>query len=198
MFRPAPVGLPGLAALALGFFLFLLALFAARRRALGGPTAMEARRSNRSWAGIALQAMAIGTVAIGPVRVGLDPLSGPSLLRAGTVLLLMLGATGLFHAASRAMGRNWSIVARTRTDHQLVQCGPFAHVRHPIYVALFLLLPAFALAYGHERALAIGVPLYCIGTLLRVRHEERLLRAQFGGAYDLYAGRVKRFVPGWF
>jgi protein-S-isoprenylcysteine O-methyltransferase Ste14 len=31
---------------------------------------------------------------------------------------------------------------------------------------------------------------------MRVRREERLLRAQFGTAYDAYAARVKRFVPG--
>jgi protein-S-isoprenylcysteine O-methyltransferase Ste14 len=33
---------------------------------------------------------------------------------------------------------------------------------------------------------------------MRVSHEERLLKAQFGAAYDDYAARVKRFVPGLF
>ena len=32
--------------------------------------------------------------------------------------------------------------------------------------------------------------------LLRIREEEKLLRAQFGADYDAYAARVKRFVPG--
>jgi protein-S-isoprenylcysteine O-methyltransferase Ste14 len=53
-----------------------------------------------------------------------------------------------------------------------------------------------ALAFGHWRGLAIGVPLYWIGTAIRVREEEKLLRAQFGQAYETYAARVKRFVPG--
>jgi protein-S-isoprenylcysteine O-methyltransferase Ste14 len=42
------------------------------------------------------------------------------------------------------------------------------------------------------------VPLYALGTWMRVAHEERLLRTQFGAAYDEYAARVKRFVPGVF
>ena len=33
---------------------------------------------------------------------------------------------------------------------------------------------------------------------LRVAEEERLLRACFGDAYEAYAHRVKRFVPGIF
>lgn len=52
-----------------------------------------------------------------------------------------------------------------------------------------------AVAFGHYRGLIPGVPLYWIGTLLRIREEERLLRAQFGPDYEAYAVRVKRFVP---
>ena len=96
------------------------------------------------------------------------------------------------------MGRNWSLVARTRADHQLVEAGPFAYIRHPIYSALFLLMPAMALAFGHVAHLVLSVPLYAIGTWLRVGEEERLLRATFGSRYDAYAARVKRFLPGVF
>jgi protein-S-isoprenylcysteine O-methyltransferase Ste14 len=53
-----------------------------------------------------------------------------------------------------------------------------------------------ALAMGHPQRLGIALPLYMAGTLIRVREEERLLRAMFGAAFDAYAARVKRFVPG--
>ena len=43
-----------------------------------------------------------------------------------------------------------------------------------------------------------GVPIYALATWFRIRHEERLLREQFGADYDAYATRVKRFVPGVF
>ena len=42
----------------------------------------------------------------------------------------------------------------------------------------------------------IGVPLFALGTWIRVAEEERLLRRHFGEAYDAYAARVPRFVPG--
>ena len=191
-----PVGLPGLAALGVSFVAFLIALAVARRRAGPRDMGVGGQRAPRSLGGILVQVAGIALVGMGPVRVLLDPLGLPTIAGAIVTALLMTGAIGLFWAASRAMGRNWAIVASTRSDHQLVTAGPFAMVRNPIYVALFLFMLAMAVAYGHYLALVIGIPLYWLGTMMRVRIEERLLRTQFGADYDAYAARVKRFVPG--
>lgn len=191
-----PVGLPGLAAIAIGFLVFFATLVAARMRARKTDGAPVARKANASWIWITVQGLSMGIVGFGRVDVRVDPLSARALIEAAVVLGLMLGAARLFDASSRTMGKNWSLVARTREDHQLVQTGPFAVIRHPIYVALFLFQLAMAIAYGHTDNLIVGVPLYWIATWLRVRYEERLLREQFGAAYDAYAARVKRFVPG--
>jgi protein-S-isoprenylcysteine O-methyltransferase Ste14 len=93
------------------------------------------------------------------------------------------------------MGRNWTLVAQTRADHSLVQTGPFALIRNTIYVALFGMMVANAMALGHAINLAASIPIYIVGTLMRVGIEEKLLRAMFGTAYDDYARRVKRFIP---
>ncbi|MCP3734502.1 isoprenylcysteine carboxylmethyltransferase family protein [Sphingomonas sp. RP10(2022)] len=188
-------GLPGIAALALGITLFWAALIAARWRRepeAGG------RRNRASLAGIVVQGLAFVIAASGPVRVTLDPLGTAALVQAGVVALLMATTLTLFVWAAATMGRNWSLVARTRADHALVTAGPFAWVRHPIYTALALMLVAVAVALGHGPRLVVAVPVYAVGTWLRVRIEERLLRVMFGGAYDAYAARVKRFVPGLF
>lgn len=135
---------------------------------------------------------------MGRIDASLDPMSLKAIVEGLAALLLVLGAVGLFVSSSRTMGKNWSLVARTREDHQLVQTGPFAVVRHPIYVALFLFMVGMAIAYGHTRNLILAVPVYAVATWLRARHEERLLRDRFGADYDAYAARVKRFVPGVF
>jgi protein-S-isoprenylcysteine O-methyltransferase Ste14 len=190
-----PVGLPGLAVLGVGIALFGAGLLVARARRkpqdkVGG------QRAAKSWGGILIQMLGIAVIGFGPINVALDPMGGAALGEAAVVAALMAGAIWLFSASSRAMGRNWAIVASTRSDHQLVTSGPFAYVRNPIYVALLLIGFAFAVAYGHYAGLVLGVPLYLLGTMMRVRIEERLLRDQFGGAYDAYCARVKRFVPG--
>ncbi|MGI4733342.1 MAG: methyltransferase family protein [Janthinobacterium lividum] len=192
-----PVGLPGLAALWLGLFAFAVALVAARRGA-GREARGNVTRSRRSMAGIAVQGCAIFLVAVGVERVVLDPLGGAALAEAAAVAVLMAAAVALFVWSTRTMGRNWSIVARTRGDHTLVTTGPFAHLRHPIYTALFLLLVAMAVATGHWPRLAAAIPLYALGTWLRIAEEERMLADLFGGTYAAGTARVPRFVPGVF
>jgi len=192
-----PVGLPGIAALAVGFAAFLIALLAAKARSSrdGGKVS---QRAPGAWFWIAVQAIGIGIAAVGPIRVAIDPMSGKALGEAVLVFALMLAGVALFDTSSRAMGKNWAVAARTREDHTLVESGPFRLVRNPIYVALSLFMVAIAVAYGHLANLIVAVPVYALGTWMRVRHEERLLRDQFGAAYDAYAARVKRFVPGLF
>lgn len=193
---PQPTSVYAVVALFGSLFLWAGALAAARGRR--GPKGAEVTRTRDSGSmlGVAVQALGFLVVGFGPLRMVLGRPDGYAIVELVAVLAAMAAVIGLFAAASRAMGRNWAIVARTRDDHQLVTWGPFAVVRNPIYVALFFWMLAMALALGHWRGLILGVPLYWIGTWMRVTREEKLLRAQFGAAYDAYAARVKRFVPG--
>uniref|UniRef100_UPI0035A8B02D methyltransferase family protein n=2 Tax=unclassified Sphingomonas TaxID=196159 RepID=UPI0035A8B02D len=142
-----PVGLPALAAMALGFFVFLVTLFLARMRARGQAGDSGGKRDNSSILWIILQGVGMGLAAFGPIDASLDPLSPSALVTAAVVLALMLGAAMLFDWSSRTMGRNWALVARTRGDAELVTNGPFALVRNPIYVALAMFMLAMAIAY---------------------------------------------------
>jgi protein-S-isoprenylcysteine O-methyltransferase Ste14 len=193
--HPEPTSQTALLAMAIGFAVFLLALGAARKRKDGSAPVAETRSSS-SIAGVIVQGLGFAAVGVGPITTTLAPGSTLAISEAGLVLVLMALTVSLFFSASRAMGKNWSIVARTRDDHQLVTWGPFAAIRHPIYTGLFAFMLAMAVAFGHWRGLILGVPLYWLGTWMRISIEERLLRDQFGAAYDAYASRVKRFVPG--
>ncbi len=196
LFPHDPVALPGLIALGIGFVAFLWAFGGARLRARGDQPDSGGKRDSRSVMWIALQGVAIGLTGFGPIDASVDPWTATAMLHAAAILVLMLGAVYLFDWSSRTMGRNWALVARTRGDASLVTSGPFAYVRNPIYVALGLFMVAMAIAYGHAASLIVAIPLYCLATWLRVSLEEKVLRAEFGAAYDAYAARVKRFVPG--
>lgn len=195
IFQPHPVGWPSAVAFIIGMLLFFATLLLARLRANRNEKVVNAGQANITWLWIAVQGLGIGVAGMGRVEILTGPPTLAMIVRALVVLTLMLAAVWLFDSSSRTMGKNWSLVARTRSDHNLVQTGPFALVRHPIYVALFLFMCAMAIAYGHTGNLLIGVPVFAFGTWMRIRHEERLLREMFGGEYDAYAARVKRFVP---
>jgi protein-S-isoprenylcysteine O-methyltransferase Ste14 len=91
--------------------------------------------------------------------------------------------------------QNWAVVAQTRSDHELVRGGPFALMRNPIYVAIGGMMAATALGLGHGWNLVAAIPVYLIGTMMRVVVEEKLLRETFGAPYEEYRRRVKRFIP---
>jgi protein-S-isoprenylcysteine O-methyltransferase Ste14 len=188
------VGVPGVVALALGgaaFFVMLL-----RTRLGAGSSAAGEKRSSRSALGIFLQMLAFAGTGFGRVSLAVEPASAAALAGAAAVAVLMAAALLLFSNAARVMGENWSLIARTRADHRLVRDGVFAHVRHPIYLAMALFLLALALGLDHEANLVFAAPLFALGTGIRVHEEEKLLRARFGSAFEDYAASVKRFVPG--
>lgn len=190
---PLPIGAPQLA-----LFMALAFLFAGmvlRFRIKAPREGAAGRRAPLSILGIFLQALALGLVGAGRMAMDLAPGDGRSIAGALAVLLLNGGAVWLFVASATALGANWSLVARTLTDHRLVTSGPFARVRHPIYAAMLLFLLGLAVATGHAAHLIVALPLFLIGTLVRVHSEERLLREQFGAAYDDYARATPALIP---
>jgi len=82
-----------------------------------------------------------------------------------------------------------------RSDHELVRSGPYARVRHPIYLGLLLFLLAMAVALGHWLQLVVAVPLYLAGTEIRTRIEDRLLEQTFGDAFRDYRNSTPALLP---
>src|SRR5882724_108757 len=109
------------------------------------------------------------------------------------IVVLVLGSLISLAAAVRALGKQWSLQARVLEHHELIRHGPYRIVRHPIYTGMFGMLVAGSLAYGHWLGLLIASAVYCAGTIIRIRSEEKLLREQFGSAYEEYACEVPAF-----
>ena len=82
-----------------------------------------------------------------------------------------------------------------RTDHQLIRNGPYARVRHPIYLGMLLFLFGLAVAFGHWLQLVVAVPLFLVGTSIRTRLEDRLLEGQFGKDFEEYARSTPSLIP---
>jgi protein-S-isoprenylcysteine O-methyltransferase Ste14 len=109
--------------------------------------------------------------------------------------LVLTVAGVLFAIWGRAsLGRNWSGVVSIKQEHHLVQHGPYAIVRHPIYSGFLLAMLGTALADGQTGCL-IAVALAFLAWWLKSRTEEEFLAAQFGDAYTNYQARVRALVP---
>lgn len=93
------------------------------------------------------------------------------------------------------LGRLWSSATTRKEGHRVVESGPYAWVRHPIYTGLIAAILATAAAQATLTGLA-GAVLIAIGLWLKARVEERFLTAELGAdAYGAYRRRVPMLVP---
>ncbi|MFI7236683.1 methyltransferase family protein [Streptomyces cyaneofuscatus] len=112
-----------------------------------------------------------------------------------TGVLAVLGIAAVIGAQS-AMGASWRDDVDPAERTTLIIHGPFRLVRNPIYTAA--LTWALGLAQLVPNPLALPGPLLLLlGLELQVRRvEEPYLRRVHGVAYQQYAARVGRLLPG--
>lgn len=93
------------------------------------------------------------------------------------------------------LGRLWSGAVTRKEGHHVVDTGPYAIVRHPIYTGV--LTAAFATMMVRGTAPAVtGFALLIIGYVMKGRVEENFLRTELGAeAYDAYARKTAMLVP---
>ena len=108
---------------------------------------------------------------------------------------LAICSTWMTLAAVRTLGRQWSVAARLVEDHILVTAGPYSIVRNPIYTGMFGMMLATGLAVSYWWILPPAILLFWIGTMMRIRSEEKLLREAFGNEFEQYSHRVPALVP---
>ena len=83
---------------------------------------------------------------------------------------------------------------QTERGHKVVSTGPYAVVRHPLYAAVLIYLPANALLLGSWYGLAASLALSG-GIAFRTAMEDRELQRGLEG-YREYAARVRyRLIP---
>jgi len=94
------------------------------------------------------------------------------------------------------MGKIWSWGITRKEDHHIVDTGPYALVRHPIYTGLIVAGVATAVLEARPTSL-VGFVLFVLGLWIKARNEERFLAAELGEqTYRDYARRTGMLLPG--
>jgi protein-S-isoprenylcysteine O-methyltransferase Ste14 len=113
---------------------------------------------------------------------------------AGTICFIV--GLWLFYRSHADLGTNWSITLEVREKHTLVNTGVYRYVRHPMYLALFIMAAGQALvvpnwligpAYGVAVILLVAL---CLGP------EEQMMLEEFGDSYRAYMATTKQLIPG--
>lgn len=111
-----------------------------------------------------------------------------------TGLAMVIAGAGLAVWSRLVLARNWSGAVELKVGHELVQRGPYRFVRHPIYTGLLLMFLGTALVRGTALAF-VGVGLFFVLHVWKLRAEESLLAQQFPESFPAYKARTKALVP---
>jgi isoprenylcysteine carboxyl methyltransferase (ICMT) family protein YpbQ len=125
-------------------------------------------------------------------------LSGPARLIMLVVgSLIFFPALGLYLWGLSTLGEMFSASSgfgvRLYAGHRLITTGPFAYVRHPMYLAVilagigaFLLYKTWAMAFFAANMFFLAV---------RARREEQALAAEFWQEWTVYSQNVPAWIP---
>ena len=118
-------------------------------------------------------------------HTGLWILTGAALAVAGVSIALW---------ARVILGSNWSGRVTIKQDHELIQRGPYAFVRHPIYTGLLLGMFGTSLVFGLIRCF-VGLLIVFLGLWLKSQTEEQFMIQQFGEHYRQYRQHTRALIP---
>lgn len=123
-----------------------------------------------------------------PVRAALDgewiDVLGHGLIAVGACIAIL---------SQRHMGTNWRIGAAEGEIGRIVDDGPFAVSRNPVFVGQALLFVGLFFVFPGVISLALTIALL-VAIHLQVKIEERVLAATLGQPYLDYMRRVRRWV----
>jgi protein-S-isoprenylcysteine O-methyltransferase Ste14 len=136
--------------------------------------------------GLALAALTLHGAVFGATAPwGRAALAGAGLVAAG--LGWMLWAWARFRAAGTP-------IRPLASPRVLIDEGPFAFGRNPMYLGIAVALLGVALALGSPFVAAAATGFVTLVGAVHVPHEEARLKQAFGGWYSDYAARVRRWL----
>ena len=124
-----------------------------------------------------------------PLAIDLDP----TLRLVGLVIAVASAAFAAW--AMWSLGRSYGIRMDVFAGHSLKTDGPYAVVRHPMYLGIVLFHLGASLALESPLLLVATALFVAPFTAVRIGAEEKVLRDAFGERYLRYAERVPALIP---
>lgn len=158
---------------------------------------ISGRFGSVEWVGGVLFVVGLLLGVAAPVAsyAGVSVLTVPSHWQAvAATAVVLVGIAGTTWAQLE-MGKSWRIGVNQNERTDLIQSGPFALVRNPIFS--FMILTSFGLTWLLPNWISLAATASVVVAIeLQVRFvEEPYLRRVHGDTYDRYCKSVSRFVP---
>jgi protein-S-isoprenylcysteine O-methyltransferase Ste14 len=92
------------------------------------------------------------------------------------------------------LGGNWSANVEFKKDHELIERGPYAKLRHPIYTGMLLMFLGLAIYHASLASIALFAAIFIL-FWVKANSEEKLMTEHFPEEYPSYKARTWRLIP---
>ena len=116
----------------------------------------------------------------------------PFYIYAAPTTILMRWGAGI--SAAGLVLRAWA-AGSIRKDRELATTGPYAHIRHPLYLGSFVLGTGVTIAGGQWPLGVAFLVFFFLVYRATVHREAEELEASFGESYRVYANQVPPVLP---
>ena len=82
----------------------------------------------------------------------------------------------------------------SETNRALVETGPYAFTRNPMYLGLIVVSVGMVVVVDAWPMLAVPFAVFATANFVHIPFEEAKMSRQFGEAYDAYVRRVRRWL----
>jgi protein-S-isoprenylcysteine O-methyltransferase Ste14 len=110
------------------------------------------------------------------------------------IVLVVAGAGLSVLAASLFHSEGTELNPTSPTNQRLVTSGPFRLTRNPMYLGLILLTLGIAFWIGTWPMFFVPPALFATLNWAHIPYEEAKMRRQFGAAFEVYEGKVRRWI----
>lgn len=110
------------------------------------------------------------------------------------IFIFALGILLLWWTHS-TLGLYFSPIVELRTDHALLQSGPYARIRHPMYTSVLLVILGGFLISANWLYFICQLSVFIYLCVVRIPAEEKALIEKFGSLYQDYQARTGQILP---
>jgi protein-S-isoprenylcysteine O-methyltransferase len=138
--------------------------------------------------------LSLGAAFFIATRVPAAAMTHPDLALWTGCLLFGLGLALRWYSIAY-LGRFFTVNVAIHSRHEVVDTGPYKHIRHPSYAGALLALLGLALCLGNWICLAVVMLPVTWAFARRIVTEEHALANALGTPYTRYMQRTKRLAP---
>lgn len=113
-------------------------------------------------------------------------------------LVIYLAGLAFTLWARRTLGKYWGLSTSRNVklldDHQLIQSGPYAFIRHPMYFGWWVSMLGLTMLYPVWAVFLLFL-FSLISFIGRARREDAALAERFGNVWEEYRKRTKSIIP---